>query len=232
MAASSNIGRSPQKSSPPTRESIRPTEENIQKAFLDAATGENNNLIFFGITANSELKRMLNDYAEGKRIVYKLFDVNSFDFIEFEESDVTDGSKCEISPRSKAVKKFQSGKSRGMNKDSQVPGDKFSILVSIKWVDYIRSYCKFNDLYSLGVLSHKYDLEISRKRNINANICKEFLTATVNIFKPPIANTDFPKGYHKVSEWLKLEGTLKGGAKGSDSKGSDSKSGDSNDVKS
>lgn len=199
MAAPSRIGRSV-----PTLESIQPTEENIQKAFSDAVTGNYDNLIFYHINANSNLKGMLNDYAEGKRIVSKLFDVSSFDFIEFEESDVTDGSKCEISPRSKAVKKFQSGKLQERGRDEHVPGDKFSILVSTKWVEYIRSYCSFNENFSLGAAIKNIDLEISRKRNINANICKKFLVAVRNIFKPPIANTDFPKGHHKLSHWLKL----------------------------
>jgi hypothetical protein len=213
MAATSSATGSQQTRFRPTIGSHLPTEENIQRAFSDAVTGDVNNLLYFGIIASKDLEGMLNDYAEGKRIVSKLFDVCPFDFFEFDESDVTDGSKCEISPQSKAVKKFQSGRFQGTGKDLRVPGDKFSILVSVKWVEYIRSYCELNDLCCMGATTHKLNLDISRKRNDNAHICKKFIAAVSVIFKPPISNTDFPKGYHKLSHWLKLV----------DSKDSDSK---------
>lgn len=173
-----------------TFESIRATEANILSAFKKASRGNIDSIIFYEIDARSNLKRMLNDYAEGRRIVSKLFDVSFFNFIKFKESDITDGSKCEISPRSKAVKKFY--------------GDNFSIMVSPKWVEYIRNYCVFNKTASLANVTFKSEYTIQQKLSINLNIYKEFLPAARIIFKPPLTNVKFPKEIHRLSDWLTL----------------------------
>ncbi len=168
------------------------TEANIDKAFSEAIESKNNDLFDFYFDARHELEDMLKEYAEGKRICEKLFDLEITAFDDVTESDISDGSRCEISIRSKAVKKFKIGA--------------LNISVSSKWVDYIRSLCKFNETALLGINLHRANsFTLDQKKAISSNLCAKFKESVRAIYKPAITAKFPPKKYQYIeSRWLKF----------------------------